>query len=144
MPTYQMNSINIGRPMMITHEGNEIKTSLFKKQVNQALFLYKDHFQGDEQAALINHSGEDKAVWPELPQLVQNTGYTGFYFRVLKEGTIERNATIELLEQQKISINDANRLMYHDKDNLKAIEKILDVKALSSSWRNMFLKRLEE
>ncbi len=214
MTTYQLNSINIGIPMTMIHEGKEIKTSLFKKPVHEALFLHKDHFQGDEQADLINHGGEDKAVcvypfehyahWekilntkleygafgenltisglveldvclgdtfqigevivqisqprmpcyklaaryntPELPKLVQNTGYTGFYFRVLKEGIIERNATIELLENhsQKISINDVNHVMYHDKDNIKAIEKILKVEALSSSWRKMFLKRLEE
>lgn len=77
----------------------------------------------------------------DLPLKFQNTGFTGF---VLKEGEVEKNSPLNLLEADptKISIQFANQIMHHDKKNIDAIKEILNVESLSTSWRNTFEKRL--
>lgn len=81
---------------------------------------------------------------PEMVLKVQQTGYTGFYFRVLQEGLVSRDAGISLLERHQagITIADANRMMHQDKDDLEAARRILAVAELSDNWRRTFMKRL--
>ncbi|MDC2864773.1 MOSC domain-containing protein [Bacillus sp. BP-3] len=81
----------------------------------------------------------------DFPLLVQNTGFTGFYVRVLTEGTVSPSDEIKLIEQNKhrITIAFANEIMHHDKQNIEGIQRILAVDSLSGSWRNTFKKRLE-
>ena len=80
----------------------------------------------------------------ELPVIMQNTGYTGFYFRVLQEGAVSANAKLVRISRPKlvITVAEANRLMHHDKDDVVGIEQILSLQELSSSWRKTFEKRL--
>ncbi|RXI97782.1 MOSC domain-containing protein [Anaerobacillus alkaliphilus] len=80
----------------------------------------------------------------QLPVLVEETGYTGYYFRVIKVGIVEPGATINLLEKHphKISVYYANKIMHHDKSNFEAINTLLEVDALSASWRKTLSKRL--
>ncbi|MCT8138564.1 MOSC domain-containing protein [Anaerobacillus sp. CMMVII] len=80
---------------------------------------------------------------PEMVALVQNSGYTGFYFRVIKEGVIDVSSKITLVEKssQGISIEFANQMMYHDNRNNEGIKKLLEVEALSASWRQTLMKR---
>jgi MOSC domain-containing protein YiiM len=82
---------------------------------------------------------------PTLPVLVQNTGFTGFYFRVLEEGWVKPDDSLRLLTRhpQEITVSFANQIMHHDRQNQEGIEKILDVKELSDSWRKTFRKRLQ-
>ncbi|HDX9589387.1 TPA: MOSC domain-containing protein [Bacillus pseudomycoides] len=81
----------------------------------------------------------------DFPLLVQNTGFTGFYVRVLEEGTVSPSDEMKLIEQNEhhITIAFANEMMHHDKHNIKGIKSILAVDSLSESWRNTFTKRLE-
>lgn len=81
----------------------------------------------------------------DLPLRFQNTGYTGFYFRVLREGWVKPDSKVELVEKhpKQISIQFANYMMHHDLKNSEGIKGILAVDALSSSWRKSFTKRLE-
>ena len=80
----------------------------------------------------------------ELPVIMQNTGYTGFYFRVLQEGAVSANDKLVRISRPKlvITVAEANRLMHHDKDDVVGIEQILSLQELSSSWRKTFEKRL--
>ncbi|MEC2075558.1 MOSC domain-containing protein [Metabacillus fastidiosus] len=80
----------------------------------------------------------------DLPLKFQNTGYTGYYFKVLEEGLVQPDSMLDLIERdsRNVTIQFANEIMHHDKKNLEAIEKILTVDALSGSWRNTFTKRL--
>lgn len=82
---------------------------------------------------------------PEMPLKVQETGYTGFYFRVLKEGKVEclDKLTLARRHPQGISVSQANRIMHVDKDDLDAARAMLEVAELSESWRKTFLKRIE-
>nr|WP_240416105.1 MOSC domain-containing protein [Paenibacillus periandrae] len=81
----------------------------------------------------------------DLPVQVQETGYTGYYFRVLQEGCVSAGQTFRLVERQPlaITVTTANRLKYVDKSDTTAIRQLLSVGALSDSWRAFFEKRLE-
>jgi len=80
----------------------------------------------------------------DLPLKIQDTGYTGFYFRVLQEGMLSKASGIKLLSRhpKKVTVAYANEIMHHDKTNVEGMKGILDVEELSASWRNTFLKRL--
>lgn len=84
--------------------------------------------------------------WPELPALAQQTGYTGFYFRVLEEGIVRAGDTVVIRERHgaKFSIAAANQVMYKEKTNKRAIESLLDVDALAASWRDQLTARLNK
>jgi MOSC domain-containing protein YiiM len=77
----------------------------------------------------------------EFLNKVFETSLTGYFFRVLEEGTIRINSKIELVEQQasRISVLFAAQTLFHDHDK-KAIEKILQVKELADDWKKRYLK----
>ncbi|MBH5317734.1 MOSC domain-containing protein [Paenibacillus sp. GSMTC-2017] len=83
---------------------------------------------------------------PTLPLLSQQTGYTGFYFRVMQEGYISVGDHFNVIERhpEQFSIADANHVMYVEKDNVEAIQKLLAVDALAASWKNQLSKRLDK
>ncbi|WP_313235818.1 MOSC domain-containing protein [Sporosarcina ureae] len=80
----------------------------------------------------------------DLPLLVQETGFTGFYFRVLQEGLVSPTDRLVPLTRQAhaISVAEANRLMHQDKYDLESVRRLLEVEELSPSWRKTFEKRL--
>jgi len=82
---------------------------------------------------------------PDMLLKVQQTGYTGFYFRVLAEGVVSKDDGLSLLHRhpKEITVSFANRIMHREKDNIEGIKQILEVQELSLNWRNTFLKRLE-
>ncbi|MFX3635197.1 MAG: MOSC domain-containing protein [Candidatus Pristimantibacillus sp.] len=81
---------------------------------------------------------------PELTEQVQKTGYTGFYFRVLQEGRITAGIPLLFISRHPaaISIAEANRIMYTDKNDVDAIKALLAVDELAASWRNTLSSRL--
>ncbi|HGG0584617.1 MULTISPECIES: MOSC domain-containing protein [Bacillus] len=81
---------------------------------------------------------------PKLPLYFQETGYTGFYFRVLKEGWVSSVDTLKSLQSDPkgVSVAFANRIMHKEKQNIEGVKRILEVNALSSSWRKSFEKRI--
>lgn len=81
---------------------------------------------------------------PEMPLLVQETGFTGFYFRVLEEGLVSRadGLTRTWRHPLGVTVAYANRIMHQDKGNVEGIRKILAVEELSANWRRTFEKRL--
>jgi MOSC domain-containing protein YiiM len=82
----------------------------------------------------------------DLIKLMLSTGYTGFYFRVLEEGVVERgNALVrKKRDSHGITISFANRTYHHERKNVEAIEKVLGVPSLSESWRHSFLELKEK
>ncbi|RUT35844.1 MOSC domain-containing protein [Paenibacillus zeisoli] len=81
---------------------------------------------------------------PDMLLKVQQTGYTGFYFRVLEEGVVSKDDGLSLLHRhpKEITVSFANRIMHREKDNIEGIKQVLEVEELSLNWRNTFLKRL--
>ena len=82
----------------------------------------------------------------DLTQRVLDSGYTGYYLRVLEEGTIGPDSTVERLsiDPAQITVAFTNDCLYRNKNNAAAIRRILEVKALSESWRLKFINKLEK
>ncbi|WP_078428351.1 MOSC domain-containing protein [Alkalihalobacterium alkalinitrilicum] len=80
----------------------------------------------------------------DLVVRVQDTGYSGYYFRVLEEGFVDKNDAIELIERHpnEVSVAFANTIMFKEKGNIDGIKTILAVDELSDSWRKTLMKRL--
>lgn len=79
----------------------------------------------------------------DLALQVQQTGFTGWYFRVLKEGFVQRGAQIDLVDrlQPDWTIAAANRLMHHDKRNRDGASQLASVLELSPSWQKTLSRR---
>lgn len=82
---------------------------------------------------------------PDMPQLVQETGYTGYYCRVLQEGEVSSRDNLIVYRRGPggFTIAEANRIMHHDKYNETAIRALLALEALSVSWRKTLSGRLD-
>ncbi len=78
-----------------------------------------------------------------LKKVVETT-LTGYFFRVLEEGTIKFDSEITLVEKhsKEISVFFATQILFHQQQDKTSIEKILTVDALAEDWRNRFLKLL--
>jgi MOSC domain-containing protein YiiM len=70
---------------------------------------------------------------------------SGFYLSVLKEGEIGAGDQFELLEKNAsgVRVVDVTRLYGSDKDNVDLMRRAIATEALPESWRQYFLKRLE-
>jgi MOSC domain-containing protein YiiM len=81
----------------------------------------------------------------DLVKLVVNSGFTGFYFRVLQEGEVKVGAPLVLVEKDptSISVTFANNIFHHDRKNREGIESVLAIPALSEAWQRS-LQRLRE
>lgn len=82
---------------------------------------------------------------PELTAHVQQTGFTGFYFRVLQEGEVGAGEGLTVLERHHaaISLAEANRVMYKGKNDLAGMTALLAVEELSDSWKQTLTSRIE-
>jgi MOSC domain-containing protein YiiM len=83
---------------------------------------------------------------PRMPLMVKETGYSGFYFRVLKEGTIEPGQGLKLVKRHPsgVSVAFANHIKYHDKKNKAGLQKLIQLDELAEVWRDSFQERLAE
>lgn len=71
---------------------------------------------------------------------------TGFYFAVLKEGEVEAGAALEPLSRDAhgITVADITRLYAFVKDDLQMLRRVVQLEALSESWRGYFEHQLEK
>lgn len=80
---------------------------------------------------------------PELTLKVVNTGYTGFYLRVLEEGKVSVNEPLTLKKRHGagVTVDFVNQITHHDKDNTAGIRMLLELDVLADSWRESLAKR---
>lgn len=73
------------------------------------------------------------------------SGLTGFYFAVQKEGDVGAGDTIEILKRDvnELTVSDVTRL-YLAKDDLETLQKALKVEALPDSWKSYFEAQIEK
>src|ERR1041384_8124179 len=71
---------------------------------------------------------------------------SGFYFSVLKEGEVAAGDEIELVarDPNNITGTDITKLYSTERDNDELKRRAVEVEALPASWRNFFLKQLED
>ncbi|MFS0647408.1 MOSC domain-containing protein [Siminovitchia sp. 179-K 8D1 HS] len=78
-----------------------------------------------------------------LALLLQNTGRTGWYYRVLKEGYVEAGQSFALMERPYPywTIEKCNTIMHTDKGNVEEAMELSQCKALSANWQTTLKKR---
>lgn len=90
---------------------------------------------------------------PGLPSLesskefklqAQNSGRTGWYFRVLKEGHIISRIDLELIERPfpQWTIAACNEIMHIHKDDLRSADELASCDLLGAHWRLLLRRRL--
>lgn len=79
----------------------------------------------------------------DLALRFQNTGRTGWYFRVLREGLVQANQTVALVSRPypRWTIAAANLLMHHQTEDMDAAQDLANCPALSSRWQAKLSKR---
>jgi len=82
----------------------------------------------------------------DLALRVEQTGFTGYYFRVLRHGNVQPGDTLELIERSypEWTIDRCNRIMHHSKDDAEAAQSLAGCPHLSSSWRDSLWLRAEK
>lgn len=80
----------------------------------------------------------------QLTAWVQQTGRTGFYFRVLEPGEVETGSPLELVARPEhtVTVAEVNRVAFHDKDDLDGVRAVLAAGELTDSWHTWFAERL--
>lgn len=83
--------------------------------------------------------------WPELVKLSRNSGYTGFYLRVLEEGVAAKGMKVEMISAatHSLSIFEANSIMYSKQSTSEQLQKLLAIPELAEAWKTAIHKRLE-
>ena len=81
-----------------------------------------------------------------LAKRVQQTGRTGWYFRVLEEGQIQQGMPMTLSDRTwpQWSISASNHVMHHDKANLTAARHLAALPSLSPSWTSTLNNRIQQ
>ncbi len=92
------------------------------------------------------HKLNKKFNSPDMVHRVQNSGFTGYYFRVIQPGWIQPEMNVVLTKEGsgKVSIDSANNLMHHDKLNYEKMKLIIEKTVLSERWKQTFKTRLEK
>lgn len=77
---------------------------------------------------------------------MQRSGYTGWMYRVIKEGWVSPGDNLQLYQQdaRRISIAYINEVKFNKKATVEQINSILAVEALSATLRESLLKRKDK
>lgn len=80
----------------------------------------------------------------DMPLLVQSTGRTGFYLRVLQPGEVTAGDRIVLLDRpaQSVAVAEVNRVVNVDKQDLAAARLLVDCAHVPQRWRDTLERRL--
>ncbi|WP_062110168.1 MOSC domain-containing protein [Bacillus niameyensis] len=81
-----------------------------------------------------------------LALLIQDTGRTGWYFRVLQEGYVEEGKSFRLLERPypEWTIAKCNYIMHVDRENIEKSRELANNALLASNWKKTLTKRVEK
>ncbi|MFZ3579641.1 MOSC domain-containing protein [Virgibacillus sp. DJP39] len=80
----------------------------------------------------------------DLALQIQNSGRTGWYFRVLKEGNIAGGSSLKIIERPypQWTIAACNEVMHVYKNDLHQADELASCGLLAPSWRETLQKRL--
>ncbi|AGH80892.1 MOSC domain-containing protein [Psychromonas sp. CNPT3] len=102
-------STNISKVKTIIHNGKEIRTGIFKEPTSEEVVIGQLNIKGDEQADLIHHGGEHKAVYAFC------SSHYAYWQKVLgidnlSSGIFGENFTISNLSEAHLNIGDQLRI----------------------------------
>lgn len=81
---------------------------------------------------------------PDMARRVQDTGRTGWYFRVIEPGTIAagNHGRLTARPNPAWSLTRTSHLLYHDRMNRLALAELANLPGLPDSWRRLAIARL--
>jgi MOSC domain-containing protein YiiM len=80
-----------------------------------------------------------------LPKLIGDTGYTGFYMRVLSEGLVAADDSFDLVRAhpERITIAEVNSIIYEKSYDVALIKRLAELAEFSEVGRTLFARRLQ-
>jgi MOSC domain-containing protein YiiM len=99
--------------------------------------------QGRYPCSTINKRNNNNLL---LKRIVE-TGYTGYFFRVLEEGKITADSQIKKLvsHPEQITVSSIHHLYFHDPSpSVEVIEKIVGIEELAPQWKKYLLEKIEK
>jgi MOSC domain-containing protein YiiM len=81
---------------------------------------------------------------PDIVKRFLQSGRSGFYFAILKEGEVTAGDSIELLKRDEhgVTVADVVNLYGRDATNQELLRRVSELPSLPESWRDYFRKRL--
>lgn len=102
-------SVNVGRPRDVVHGDRVVRTGIFKDPVSGPVHVGRTNLDGDGQADLDNHGGEDKAVYAFA--LEQYAYWRDALGRTsMPHGQFGENLTIAGLDESAACVGDRLRI----------------------------------
>lgn len=82
----------------------------------------------------------------DMVKRFSNSGRTGFYLAVRKEGEVGAGDAIQLLgrDARQITVADVTRLYLRDDEDLDKMRRALEIEALPEGWRAYFAQQLDQ
>ncbi|WP_062238284.1 MOSC domain-containing protein [Fictibacillus sp. FJAT-27399] len=86
-----------------------------------------------------------KLKQPLMVKYIQDTSFSGYYLRVLEEGTVSPGDKLVIEEKHRagISVEFVNRMTYIDKENREGLTMLAGLNELAEGWRSAMKKRLD-
>ena len=83
---------------------------------------------------------------PQLMKRMVETNFTGYLCRVLQEGTINKDSSIQLVKKhpKNFSVLQANEVNFRHQRDAEAIKALLKVEELADEWKETLNKRLSK
>ncbi|WP_312472063.1 MOSC domain-containing protein [Neobacillus sp.] len=126
--------------------------NLVMEHVTEETISIGDTFQIGE--AVIQVSQPRQPCWKparrfkvkNLALLLQNTGRTGWYFRVLQEGVVEERQTFTLVERSfpQWTIQKCNQIIHSKQPNYVEMRELASCELLAPGMRATLEKRIEK
>jgi MOSC domain-containing protein YiiM len=81
---------------------------------------------------------------PDMIKKIVDSGRTGYYLRVLKEGLVTAGDKMFRIEKHSagISVNEANQIKYGFEKDPEKIQRLIEVRELAEDMRQSLLKRM--
>lgn len=84
--------------------------------------------------------------YKKFPMHLQESGLTGYYLRTIRPGLVRKTDKLIHLSShpEKISVMNVNHVRYHDPENKEWLLRLLNLRELTSEWRERFEKMLNK
>jgi MOSC domain-containing protein YiiM len=105
----RIQALNVALPKVIVYKGEEVLTGIYKASTAEPLMVRKFNIDGDKQADLTVHGGDDKAVYAFPAE------HYLYYQEILQQGPYEpgqfgENLTTEGMLESDVHIGDRYRV----------------------------------
>ncbi|HYB25222.1 MAG TPA: MOSC and FAD-binding oxidoreductase domain-containing protein [Solirubrobacteraceae bacterium] len=102
-------SVNVGTPREVEWSGRTVRTAFFKQPVDGPRFVRRLGVEGDQQADLVGHGGEHRAVF--VYQQSSYRHWEAFLGRQpMAPGSFGENFTVEGVPDEEVCIGDRYRI----------------------------------